>query len=226
MTSGQIIITLAYILDVTLCLLAIRKKNSHGYAVTKSLLMPALCLVYFAFLPERLLNVNHQYFILLALAAHTLGDMLLLLPRGKRNLGFYLGMLAFLAGHIMYILWFAKADVTHSKRWSVIAFVVVFILEYFLYRQLMLGPRKYAPRFIPYSLGLAFLFVAAAGTMGTGVHVLATVMAMTGVGLFIFSDYNIMRRTVRLPLFGQMVVMTTYIAGQTLIVLGALLLQL
>jgi len=34
-----------------------------------------------------------------------------------------------------------------------------------------------------------------------------------------------MRRMVRLPLFGQMTVMSTYIAGQSLIILGMLLMQ-
>ena len=53
----------------------------------------------------------------------------------------------------------------------------------------------------------------------------ATLISQVGIALFFFSDFCIMRRMVRLPLFGQMMVMSTYIAGQSLIVLGMLLMQ-
>jgi len=99
------------------------------------------------------------------------------------------------------------------------------LLEYLIYRQLMLGPRKDAPKLVPYSLGLCAVAVSIASTMGAGSPLYATIISQVGIALFFFSDFCIMRRMVRLPLFGQMTVMTTYIAGQSLIVLGMLLLQ-
>lgn len=89
----------------------------------------------------------------------------------------------------------------------------------------MAGPRKYAPKLLPYSLGLVSVLVSIASTFG-GVPVYASLSCLVGITLFGFSDYCIFRRTVRLPLFGQMVVMTTYIGGQSLIILGALLMQM
>ncbi|MBO6001764.1 MAG: hypothetical protein J6P81_08290, partial [Spirochaetales bacterium] len=79
---------------------------------------------------------------------------------------------------------------------------------------------------VPYSFGLCAIAVAIASTAGNGSPVYATLISYLGVALFYFSDFCIMRRMVRLPLFGQMTVMTTYIAGQSMIILGMLLMQM
>lgn len=215
-----------YAADVFFCLRAVKNRDSHEYALTKPFLMPLLCGLYFVFLPVQLRDLSYQRYVALALLFHTLGDVLLLFPRNKTKAFFYAGMLSFLIGHILYIAWFRNAPVGHSVKVARITFVIVAICEYCLYRQLMLGPRRYAPKLLPYSLGLAILAVSVASTFGNGSHPAATIIALIGVGLFCFSDYCIERRLVRMPLFGQMVVMSTYIAGQTLIVLGMLLLQL
>jgi len=214
-----------YALAIFFCLRAIKKKDSHEYALSKPFLMPLLGSFYFAFLPLELRFASYQKFVLFALTFHTIGDILLLFPRTKTKV-FYAGMGSFLAGHIMYILWFAKAPVGHTKGLAIITFIVVVICEYALYRQLMLGPRRYAPKLLPYSWGLAALAVAVASTFNNGSNPIGTIVSLIGVGLFCFSDYCIERRFVRMPLFGQMVVMSTYISGQTLIILGMLLLQI
>ena len=67
--------------------------------------------------------------------------------------------------------------------------------------------------------------ISIASTIGNGSPFYATIISFVGISLFYFSDFCILRRLVRLPLFGQMTVMTTYIAGQTLIVTGMLLMQ-
>jgi len=214
-----------YLIDVTLCLVSIRRKNSHMYAATKPLLMPLLCGIYLVFLPDSLREQNYQLFIVLALAFHTLGDVLLLFPRGKTMKFFYAGMLAFFIGHIMYANWFLRAEVGHSVWGAVLALMVCIILQYMLYRQLMAGPKKYAPKLVPYSSGLVVFAVSITSTIGNGSPVYATLVCMLGIALFCFSDYCILRRTVRMPLFGQMVVMSTYIAAQSLIIIGMLLMQ-
>lgn len=214
-----------YAVDVFFCLRAVKNRDSHEYALTKPFLMPLLCGLYLAFLPAQLRALDYQRYVVLALAFHTLGDVLLLFPRNKTKAFFYAGMLSFFIGHILYITWFCNVPVGHSAEVARLTFVVVAICEYCLYRQLMLGPRRYAPKLLPYSLGLAALAVCVASTFGNGSKSIATVVSLIGVGLFCFSDYCIERRLVRMPLFGQMAVMTTYIAGQTLIVSGMLLLQ-
>ena len=214
-----------YVLDVSVCLLAIKKKSTPLYAATKPLLMPFLCLVYFCFLPESLRGADYQKYVIGALSLHALGDLFLLFPRNKSKKFFYLGMLCFFLGHLFYSSWFIKAPVGHTKKWSIIAFMLCFLLEYLLYRQLMLGPRKYAPILLPYSFGLCFVAISIASTIGQGSPAYATIISFIGISLFYFSDFCILRRLVRLPLFGQMTVMTTYIAGQSLIVLGMLLMQ-
>ena len=214
-----------YLIDVSLCLLAIKKKSSPGYAVTKPLLMPLLCVVYFGFLPQSLRSLDYQKYAIGALTLHALGDIFLLFPRNKTKKFFYLGMVCFFLGHLFYSSWFMKAPVGHTKKWAIIAFMLYFLIEYLLYRQLMLGPRKYAPILLPYSFGLCLVAISIASTIGQGSPAYATVISFIGISLFFFSDFCIMRRLVRLPLFGQMTVMSTYIAGQSLIVLGMLLMQ-
>ncbi|MFC2821728.1 MAG: lysoplasmalogenase family protein, partial [Spirochaetales bacterium] len=223
MLTRQIVSVILYLLVVTLCLTAIKLKDSHLYAATKIFLMPLLGVVYFSFLPVSLRSVNNQIFVVFTLGFHTLGDLLLLFPRDKSKKFFYMGMVSFLAGHVFYALWFFKADVGHNRVSTVISVFVCLVLEYFLYRQLMLGPRKYAPKLMPYALGLGTVAVSITSTMGYGSPVIASVLSILGIILFCFSDYCIFRRLVRMPLFGQMMVMTTYIGGQTLIVAGMLL---
>ncbi len=226
METKQLAALILYVMDVTVCLIAIGRKSSRIYALTKPFLMPLLGCVYFFFLPVALRGASYQKFAFIALALHTFGDVFLLFPRNKGKHMFYLGMLSFFLGHIFYSLWFIKAPVGHTKQWTIFVLILCLLLEYLIYRQLMLGPRKDAPKLVPYSLGLCVFAVSIASTMGAGSPLYATFISQIGIALFFFSDFCIMRRMVRLPLFGQMVVMTTYIAGQSLIVLGMLLMQI
>ena len=221
----QITVLIAYVFDVSMCLLAIKKKNSLAYAATKPFLMPLLCAVYFCFLPVELRGLGYQRFVIGALLLHCLGDIFLLFPRSKTKKFLYMGMLCFFIGHLFYSGWFINAPVGHSKQSAIVAFLLCFIIEYLLYRQLILGPRKYAPILLPYSFGLCMVAISIAYTTGQGSPVYATLISFCGISLFYFSDFCIMRRMVRLPLFGQMTVMSTYIAGQSLIILGMLLMQ-
>lgn len=226
MLLRQYAVLFFYILDISFCLISIKQKNSRLYALTKPFLMPLLCAVYFLFLPLGVRDRWYQTFVLFALSFHCLGDVFLLFPRNKSRHMFYLGMLSFFIGHIFYTLWFVNADVGHSKKGVVLTVILCLILEYGLFRQLVLGPRKYAPILVPYSFGLCAMAAAIASTAGNGSPVYATLISFLGVALFYFSDFCIMRRMVRLPLFGQMTVMTTYIAGQSMIILGMLLMQM
>lgn len=226
MLLRQYAVLFFYILDISFCLISIKRKNSRLYALTKPFLMPLLCVVYFLFLPMGVRGCWYQTFVLFALSFHCLGDVFLLFPRNKSRHMFYLGMLSFFIGHIFYTLWFTNADVGHSKKGVVLTVILCLILEYWLFRQLVLGPRKYAPILVPYSFGLCAMAAAIASTAGNGSPVYATLISFLGVALFYFSDFCIMRRMVRLPLFGQMTVMTTYIAGQSMIILGMLLMQM
>ena len=226
MLLRQYAVLFFYILDISFCLISIKRKNSRLYALTKPFLMPLLCAVYFLFLPLGVRDRWYQTFVLFALSFHCLGDVFLLFPRNKSRHMFYLGMLSFFIGHIFYTLWFVNADVGHSKKGVVLTVILCLILEYGLFRQLVLGPRKYAPILVPYSFGLCAMAAAIASTAGNGSPVYATLISFLGVALFYFSDFCIMRRMVRLPLFGQMTVMTTYIAGQSMIIMGMLLMQM
>lgn len=216
----------AYLIVVATCLVAIKLKKAPVYTLTKPFLMPLLLASYLAILPPEITRLPYQKYVIVALLCHTAGDIFLLFPRNKSRHMFYLGMLSFFIGHIFYSLWFIKAPVGHTKRWTITVAIICLIIEYLIYRQLMLGPRKDAPKLVPYSFGLCAVAVSIASTAGNGSPLYATAVSLAGICLFFFSDFCIMRRMVRLPLFGQMTVMSTYIAGQTLIIAGMLLMQM
>ena len=54
MEFKQIAVLAIYAIDVLFCLIAIGRKNSRAYALTKTFLMPLLCSVYFVMLPPSL----------------------------------------------------------------------------------------------------------------------------------------------------------------------------
>lgn len=225
MNIKQIIALSFYVLDVTLCLVNIKRRKPRAYTATKPFLMPLLLAVYLLFLPEGAAERNNQLLVVFALGFHTLGDILLLFPRNKSRHMFYLGMLSFFTGHMFYSAWFIRADVGHAAKPAVIATIIALAFQYMIFRQLVLGPRKYAPKLMPYTCGLMAVFISIASTLGAGSPIYASLISLVGIALFTFSDFCIMRRMVRLPLFGQMVVMSTYILGQSLIILGMLLMQ-
>lgn len=224
-TTTSVVALLLYFADVFFCIKAIKQKDSDAYKVTKPLLMPLLLFVFAAFLPGDLRLQSRNLLVATALVFHTLGDILLLFPKGKTKIFFFCGMLSFFAGHFFYMGSFLLASPNTSKAFAIGALAIVFVFEYFFYRQLVLDARRYAPLFLPYTFGLAVLGIVVVAKMGASSIWWAYLISLLGVVLFAFSDYCIARREMRMPIAGQMVVMPTYIAGQSLIILGTLLSQ-
>lgn len=221
-----VIILFLYTLDIFFCIKAIKEKNSNAYKITKPLLMPLLALSFATFLPKGFLSVKSNIYVVIALGCHTIGDILLLFPKSRGKIFFYGGMVSFFLGHWLYVLSFIENNISYSKTLAIIALCIAFVLEYLFYRQLVLGSRRHAPMFLPYTFGLATLAIVITSQLTCNPMWYAPVLSLLGTALFAFSDYCIARREMRMPIAGQMVVMPTYIAGQTLIVLGILLSQL
>ena len=197
------------------------------YSVSKSLLMPILLMCYLSFLTFQARMFYQQRFCILALILHCLGDILLLFPRtyGKRFM--LSGIVSFFIGHISYTLWFTKSGIPLSEKEGLVTLFFMMIVQYFLYRYVMLSSfRKFVPLVILYSFGLVALAVVISSTLGNTERFYAPLISLIGVFFFYFSDYCVARRAIRVPLFGQMVIMSTYITAQTLIITGMLLMQI
>lgn len=220
-----ILSVLFYITDVIFCFYSIAEKNRKLYILTKSLLMPLLLSVYLLF-SLRQGGAAVQKFCVLSLIFHFAGDVCLLFPDIKGGRFMLAGIFSFFLGHVSYTACFADIPVRMSLRYSFITLFVMMLVEYFLYRQMMLsGSRRYAPVVFVYSSGLVMLAVSVSSLLEYSPTVIGPAVSLIGVFLFYFSDYCIARRIVRRPIAGQIVIMGTYIFAQTMIVSGLLLLQ-
>lgn len=221
-----LIALLLYVTDVFFCIKAIKEKDSKAYAITKPLLMSTLLLTFIMALPVGTAWSISNRFVVLALCLHTVGDILLLVPKSKCKMCFYIGMICFFAGHVMYAANFVADRFPSSNTCGIAALIVVIIFEALFVRQLLTKARKYTPLFVPYTFGLAAMAIMISSQIPTNPRWYASVISLVGTVLFTFSDYCICRREIRIPLAGQMVVMPTYILGQTMIVGGILLSQI
>lgn len=214
-----------YLADVVNTIIAIHLDNRKYYAVTKSLLMPLLLATYLCFLPEILLHADYQKFAIWALTLHAVGDILLLFPKDKTKLYFFIGAFSFFLGHICYIFWFAQPKWGHGTAGIIAAGLAALGIEIFFVQDMLKGNRKLAIPFILYSLSLSVLFVSVFSTLACKVTIGITLLATVGVGIFWFSDFSIARREMHMKTWGQMVTMTTYMAAQTILSVSMLLFQ-
>lgn len=220
------IVIALYFTNNFFCIRAIKQKDSKAYKITKPLLMPLLILVFICLLPKELRSTKNNVSVIIALCFHTIGDIMLLFPKGKTKVYFYIGLFSFFAGHCFYVGSFLVDAIPSSGVWGITGLVIIIGLEYLFYRELILDARRYAPFFLPYSFGLSLLFIVIFSQLPTNPRWFAALLSLIGTLSFAFSDYCIARREIRIPIAGQMVVMPTYIAGQALIVGGILLSQI
>lgn len=197
-----------YLIDVIATLNAIRLDNKKYYAITKSTLMPLLLVSYLVCLPENLMTLTLRKFVLLAFICYTAGDVLLLFPKDKTLLCFYIGMLSFYIGHVFLIAWYAQKCWTHSTTVMIVAAVLVLLLEIEMFRVFTKRNKKMGLALVLYSSSLAVLTIAAASVK--------TVSGTLGVLIFLVSDYTIARRELKMKTTGNMFTMSTYIVAQTL----------
>lgn len=203
----------AYSLDVAVHLFACASKDRLTLRrITKCLLMPllALCYIFFA----RTVSPLVVSAVLFGFA----GDVVLLLR--PRRWAFPGGIAAFAAGHICYIAAFLRAA-SRTPAWYVFALLgavtvaCAVILTRFLWKGL---PKRLR---VP-----GFLYMLIIGSMASSALIFAFFgghplgwLAMLGGALFIFSDATIAVDAFHHPVrHRNVVVMSTYILAQTLIV--------
>ncbi|MBQ3888682.1 MAG: lysoplasmalogenase [Clostridia bacterium] len=162
-------------------------------------------------------------FIVLALALSWLGDVLLI-PKGVK--WFTAGGIAFMAGHVFFILGYLKdVDFTKIPLAVIILLAAVFIgAVTFLFSRLK--PHLPKPLFYP-----MFLYLLINGAMNCfaifrciSIGGFAGIITAVGAALFFISDSSLffVRFDKNSPLKTHFVVMLTYSIGELLIILGLL----
>lgn len=194
--------------------------------VSKVLLMPLLMLYFY----HHSKNIKQYKFIYLALFFCWLGDIFLMLPRGENSqyakLFFISGLVAFLIGHLNYIIHFIsevktkiKSSYVFKSPYLVLPFVLfIVVLLRLLYPTL--GSMK-LPVTI-YSIIITLMLLAALNRKNN-VNYISFYFVFIGAILFVFSDSCIAINKFYEPFeLARMTIMSTYIIAQLIIIKGVL----
>ena len=202
-----------FLLDAAVQLYACANKNLLMLRrVSKCLLMPLLaaCYMLFAKTPSSL--------VIAAILSGFVGDLVLLFR--PRKWAFPLGILAFATGHVFYILSFARR-IAIAPPWYMFAILalITIVCAATLMRYIWKGmPKKLCPP--------SFLYMLIIGTMASSSILFALYGTspyhyLAGIGgiLFALSDTTLSIDAFHHPIHHRnIIVMSTYIAAQVLIV--------
>ena len=193
---------------------------------SKVLLMPLLALYFY----QQSKQIKNYKFIYLALFFSWWGDIFLMFPRNEASpnakLLFICGLVSFLIGHFNYIIHFIKEMKSITKVTVIVEkpyLVLPFLLFIFLFLRLMyptLGTMK-----IPvtvYGIVITSMMLMAFNRKNI-VNSTSFYLVFAGALLFVFSDSCIAVNLFYKPFeLARMVIMSTYIIAQFLIIKGIL----
>lgn len=179
---------------------------------TKCLLMPLLLCGYVLFARQV------SPLVIAAILCGFVGDVFLLLR--PRRWAFLAGIVAFAAGHVFYIVRFIRL-LPRVPAWHTIALLCVFSvacavsLTFYIWRGV---PRKMRPASFLYMFIIGAMASSAILFAISGVTSLSWLAALGGL-LFVASDTTLSIDAFHHPVrYRNVIVMSTYIAAQTLIV--------
>ncbi len=208
------------LLVVTAIDLFLSTTGNPNRVFSKPLLMPILI---WAYIGEQNNKTLFSRLIISALVFSWLGDIFLMFDHID-SLYFILGLSSFLTAHILYIIYFLRIDTgNHSylkKRPLMLLVIVAYTIE-LLY---ILWPKLDMLR-IPvtvYAIVISTMLAAAAWQYGK-ISFQAAMFFIAGAFLFVLSDSALaLNRFVEPFAGGGIFIMLTYVAAQTLIVLGSI----
>jgi uncharacterized membrane protein YhhN len=197
----QILLLVVFGVDVSIHLLGeyLIIKGKAGDLIeylTKPFLMPLLAAFYVASALDTSTPIN--WWFVAGILGGFLGDFFLMLPdKSGKNTSFKIGLIAFLLGHIFYIISMAPKLLKHTGKMSIPVGVYIVVIVLMGYSTSVL-------------IGI--------------VNLSAVILLIVGAWLFIISDtLNAWHRFVSPIIYERLWVMSTYIAGQFLIVFGFVL---
>jgi len=160
-----------------------------------------------------------KYWVVAALAFGLAGDVgLMLSEEGRTDLPFLAGLGAFLAGHVCYVVAFAR---TGLRGWDVFAGVLVVAgVAGLALPQVLRGAARASGRLFAGIIAGYATLLAAMAVLGIGTGIVATAI---GAVLFLCSDTLLARNRFVAPVrSGPLLVIVTYHAAQFLILIGLL----
>lgn len=215
MTTWSGIAFLAFVILAVVNLIGLRSDDTKVNRRTKPLLMPLLALAYWLAMRG---NESFALFLVIALLCGFLGDTFLL---GTTQKLFTCGLLAFLAGHIFYILLFL--DRTELSTLPLLGFIlplVVYVLLFWLVIKKLYPSLKKEdkPGVTVYMIAILLMNYAALqfGLVGN------SYLPFVGSIFFVLSDTMLAFQhfKFRSTPFSRIAIMSTYLVAQMLITFG------
>ncbi|MBZ9622395.1 lysoplasmalogenase [Clostridium sp. FP2] len=194
-----------------------KNEYNKGRCYTKPFLMPLLAIYYIASVAQ----VNK--FIVMALVFGFMGDMFLMWPEMKNN--FILGLVAFLIGHLCYVLLFLQgiSFVKDIPVWFYLIIIIYIMVAFVVMKKLTmyLGNMK-IPTYIYMAVILLMSFASLARIWVIGMSI-SFFLPFIGSLLFLSSDAMLGFYTFKGKFKnGNIYIMLTYVLAQALIVGGYL----
>jgi uncharacterized membrane protein YhhN len=225
----QILLLVVFGVDVSIHLLGeyLIKKGKAGDLIeylTKPFLMPLLAAFYVASALDTSTPIN--WWFVAGILGGFLGDFFLMLPdKSGKNTSFKIGLIAFLLGHIFYIISMITRgwDYGGFRMWSLGLGTLFVVYGIILAPKLLKHTGKMSIPVGVYIVVIVLMGYSTSVLIGI-VNLSAVILLIVGAWLFIISDtLNAWHRFVSPIIYERLWVMSTYIAGQFLIVFGFVL---
>jgi uncharacterized membrane protein YhhN len=205
---------------ITVIDLVLLSTSNPNRIFTKPLLMPLLIWGYVA---QQNPEASFARLIIAALFFSWLGDIFLMFDQVD-SIYFILGLCSFLTTHILYILYFLRIKSGNGSYLKKRPLMLLAIVAYTIELLYILWPKLDMMK-IPvtvYALVISTMLAAAAWQYGK-IRSATALLFTAGAFLFVLSDSALAINKFHEPIpGGGIFVMLTYVAAQTLIVLGSI----
>ena len=210
-------ILVVYLIIVTVHLYSCFHHHEDIRKATKCFLMPFLALTYYLGCPKE----KFSKVILFAIMFGCLGDVFLIIE----NL-FLLGVVSFLVGHLLYIITFLVETGLKNYRKNLFVFLLVCLIYFYLESEVL---RYFRPAIIKAGLfGPLFVYTSILVALNISSAIYAycyaniySILTYIGSLIFAISDCILAKQLfLENKKYYQIIIMFTYILGQSLISLG------
>ncbi len=201
------------ILSAIVCIRAKYTKSQKHLLIFKPLTMILIILIAMLF-PA--IEITYKLFIVSGLLLSLIGDIFLIFP----DKYFKYGLIAFLIGHIFYILAFTMTSGFHFTFW---VFLPIAILVILYLRIIIPYSGKMKIPIIIYIIVIMSMVLMAVERFHS-LPTLGTFLAAIGAVLFMISDATLALNKFRKPFFSaEMIILSTYFTAQWLLALSVIL---
>ncbi len=207
-----IILTSAVLCSAIFYIRAKYKKSKNQLLIFKPLTLILILLIAVIF-PA--IESNYKIFIVFGLLFSLLGDIFLIYPEQH----FKKGLIAFLIGHICYIIAFTISTGFHFTFWIFLPIVIVGML--YLRNILPYTARMKFPIIIYIIIILIMVWMAI--ERFNSFPILRTMIPVIGAVLFMISDAVLALNKFRKPFFSaELIILTTYFTAQWLLAISVI----